>query len=54
MSHIIEIDPTVDYACKQVIGNPLLPEITIHFLNAVLTPESLIAEVEILNPINEQ
>jgi predicted transposase/invertase (TIGR01784 family) len=54
MSHIIEIDPTVDYACKQVLGNPLLPEITIHFLNAVLTPESLITEVEILNSINEQ
>ena len=54
MSHIIEIDPTVDYACKQVIGNPLFPEITIHFLNAVLTPESPIVAVEILNPINEQ
>jgi predicted transposase/invertase (TIGR01784 family) len=54
MSHLIEIDPTVDYACKQVIGNPLFPEITVHFLNAVLNPESPIVEVEILNPINEQ
>ena len=54
MFHIIEIDPTVDYACKQVIGNPLFPEITIHFLNAVLTPESPIVSVKILNPINEQ
>ena len=54
MSNIIEIDPTVDYACKQVIGNPLFPEITIHFLNAVLTPESPIVAATILNPINEQ
>ncbi len=32
MSDIIEIDPTVDFACKLVIGNPELPELTIHFL----------------------
>ena len=54
MSNIIEIDPTVDFACKLVIGNPELPELTIHFINAVLMPVVPIQSVEILNPINDR
>jgi hypothetical protein len=30
------IDPTVDFACKLLLGNPEYPDITIHFLNAIL------------------
>ena len=33
---LIEIDPTVDFACKLLLGNPEYPDITIHFLNAIL------------------
>jgi predicted transposase/invertase (TIGR01784 family) len=47
----IEIDPTVDFACKMLLGNPDYPDITIHFLNAVLRLESPIVAVEIVNPI---
>ena len=54
MTTIIEIYPTVDFACKQVIGNPELPELTIHFLNAVLGHSVPIQSVEILNPINDR
>ena len=54
MTTIIEIDPTVDFACKQMIGNPELPELTIHFLNAVLGHSVPIQSVEILNPINDR
>lgn len=45
------IDPTVDYAFKLLLGNPDHPEITLHFLNAILGNEIQISEVEILNPI---
>ncbi|MEM7473804.1 MAG: Rpn family recombination-promoting nuclease/putative transposase [Planctomycetota bacterium] len=45
------IDPTVDFAFKLMLGNPKYPEVTIHFLNAILRPEELIQSVEILNPI---
>ena len=47
----IGIDPTVDFACKRLLGSPDHPTITLHFLNAVLggTPE--ITAVQILNPI---
>ncbi len=48
---ILHIDPTVDFACKMVLGNPQHPRITIHFLNAVLKPKSPIVGVQILNPI---
>ncbi len=54
MTFIIEIDPTVDFACKLVIGNPRFPELTIHFLNAVLQMPVPIVSVEILNPINDR
>lgn len=48
---MIEIDPTVDYVCKMLLGNPAHSRLTIHFLNAVLRPSSPIVEVEYLNPI---
>jgi hypothetical protein len=48
---LIEIDPTVDFACKLLQGNPEYPDITIHFLNAMLRLPSLIVSVEIVNPI---
>lgn len=48
---IIEIDPTVDFACKMLLGNPQHPAITIHFLNAVLRLNSPIVAVEVVNPI---
>lgn len=48
------IDPTVDFAFKQMFGNPQYPAVTIHFLNAVLRPHIPIASVEILNPIKDK
>ena len=51
---MIEIDPTVDYACKMLLGNPSHSRLTVHFLNAVLKPESSIMEVTYLNPIIPQ
>ena len=54
MIAMIEIDPTVDYACKMLLGNPSHSRLTLHFLNAVLKPESLIIEVTYLNPIIPQ
>jgi len=48
---LIEIDPTVDFACKLLLGNPEYPDITIHFLNAILRLPSPIVSVEIVNPI---
>jgi predicted transposase/invertase (TIGR01784 family) len=47
----IGIDPKVDFAFKMVFGNPQHTRITIHFLNAVLSPPRPIDWVEILNPI---
>ena len=49
--NVIGIDPRVDYACKRVLGSPADPNVTIHFLNAVLQPESPITSVTIENPI---
>jgi hypothetical protein len=46
----IRIDPKVDFAFKLMLGSPEHPAVTIHFLNAILQPESLVTEVEILNP----
>lgn len=43
------IDPTVDFAFKQMHGNPEHTASTIHFLRAVLGIK--ISQVEILNPI---
>lgn len=51
---MIDIDPTVDFVCKMLLGNPKHSRLTIHFLNAVLRPVVPIVEVEYLNPINEQ
>ena len=51
---MIEIDPTVDYACKMLLGNPSHSRLTLHFLNAVLKPESPIVGVNYLNPIIPQ
>jgi predicted transposase/invertase (TIGR01784 family) len=47
---MIEIDPTVDFVCKMLLGNPAHSRLTIHFLNAVLRTKSPIVEVEYLNP----
>ncbi|PAY15621.1 hypothetical protein CKO51_30930 [Rhodopirellula sp. SM50] len=47
----IGIDPTVDFACKRLLGSPDHPAITLHFLNAVLGGHPPIANVQILNPI---
>lgn len=43
---MIEIDPTIDYACKMLLGNPDHSRLTIHFLNAVLQADSPIVGVE--------
>lgn len=51
---MIEIDPTIDFACKMLLGDPAHSRITIHFLNAVLRTESPIVEVEYLNPVIPQ
>ena len=50
-SMAIGIDPTVDYAFKLLLGNPQHPNITLHFLNAVLGDQARITEIEIINPI---
>ena len=47
----IGIDPTVDFACKRLLGSPDHPAITLHFLNAVLAGHPPITRVQILNPI---
>ena len=43
---MIEIDPTVDYVCKLLLGDPARSRLTIHFLNAVLRPKFPITAVE--------
>lgn len=50
----IGIDPTVDFACKRVLGSPEHPAITLHFLNAVLRPLAAIQTVQIVNPTIEK
>ncbi|MEQ1825026.1 MAG: Rpn family recombination-promoting nuclease/putative transposase [Pirellula sp.] len=47
---MIEIDPTIDFACKMLLGDPSHSRLTIHFLNAVLRPQFPIVDVEYLNP----
>ncbi len=51
---MIDIDPTVDFACKMLLGNPEHPQLTIHFLNSVMRPAIPIVAVEYLNPILPQ
>jgi hypothetical protein len=48
---MIGIYPTVDYACKAVLGSPEHPAVTLHFLNAILRGRPFITKVQILNPI---
>jgi len=50
----IGIDPTVDFACKRVLGSPEHPAITLHFLNAVLRLLTPLRQVRILNPTIEK
>jgi len=50
----IGIDPTVDFACKRLLGSPEHPAITLHFLNAVLQFPVPIRQVQILNPTLEK
>ena len=50
----IGIDPTIDFACKRVLGSPDHPAITLHFLNSVLRFPSPISEVQILYPTLEK
>jgi predicted transposase/invertase (TIGR01784 family) len=51
---MIGIIPTVDFACKSIIGSPDHPAITLHFLNAILRGDPFIRDVKILNPIIER
>lgn len=46
----IGISPTVDFAFKLVFGSPEHTRVTIHFLNALLTPRRRITSVQIQNP----
>lgn len=46
----IGIAPLVDYAFKILLGNQHHPNITIHFLNAVLAEEYTITSVEFISP----
>ena len=48
------IRPTVDFVFKLLFGSLENTDLLIHLLNAVLQPESLIEEVEILNPFNDK
>lgn len=47
---VIGINPTVDFAFKLMLGNPAHPNVTIHFLNAILGVQPKITRVEFLNP----
>lgn len=46
----IGISPAVDFAFKLLLGSPDHTSVTIHFLNAVLSHQPRITQVEILNP----
>jgi predicted transposase/invertase (TIGR01784 family) len=48
------IRPTVDFVFKLLFGSVENTDLLIHLLNAVLTPEHPIEEVEILNPFNDK
>ena len=50
MTAAIGINPTVDFAFKMMLGNPAHPNVTIHFLNAILGVHPKITQVEFLNP----
>ena len=48
------ISPTVDCVFKSILGAVENKNLLIDFLNSVLTPQSPISTVEILNPYNER
>ena len=48
------IDPCVDYAFKELFGDPANELAFLSFLNAVLRPERPIVRLTILNPFNER
>jgi hypothetical protein len=50
----IGISPLVDHAFKRLLGNEKHPRITTHFLNAVLTEQPRITQVQILNPVHDR
>ena len=50
----IGISPTVDFAFKLMLGNPRHSRVTIHFLNAILSDQAAITQVEFLNPFLEK
>jgi predicted transposase/invertase (TIGR01784 family) len=47
---VIGISPTVDFAFKLMLGSPEHVRVTIHFLNAILSPWLRIKSVQIQNP----
>jgi predicted transposase/invertase (TIGR01784 family) len=49
-----KINPTVDCVFKAILGSEENKNILIHFLNAVLEPDSLIKEIVLTNPYNER
>ncbi len=51
---MIGINPTVDFACKALLGSPEHPAVTLHFINSILSGDPVITEVTILNPIVER
>ena len=51
---MIGINPTVDFACKTLLGSPKHPAVTLHFINSILGGDPVITDVTILNPIVEK
>jgi len=49
-----KINPTVDCVFKAILGSEENKNLLIHFLNAVLEPDSLIKEIVLTNPYNER
>ena len=49
-----KINPTVDCVFKAILGSEENKNLLIHFLNAVLEPDSLIKEIVLNNPYNER
>lgn len=48
------IHPTVDFVFKLIFGRPECADVLMDLLNAILTPDASIVDVEILNPFNEK
>ncbi|RKZ40722.1 MAG: hypothetical protein DRQ49_07400 [Gammaproteobacteria bacterium] len=49
-----KINPTVDCVFKAILGSEENKNLLIHFLNAVLEPDSKIKEIVLINPYNER